>query len=92
MRSFGRELTAAELASRPRSERDVNRALESMGIHERLRRGHGYYFFAEGNAFRWPSQGVYVYHASEMSIGQWVDAYKKLAVGMKRDGLLKEDR
>ena len=61
---------------------EVNRALKQMGVKEKLVRGNGYYYFADGNAAAWPATAVYVYRAAELSVDRWLAEYRELA----RDG------
>lgn len=57
----------------------VNKELKRLGHKERLRRGKGYFYFAEGNAASWHSSGVYVHSASELTLEQWVQERKRLS-------------
>ena len=57
---------------------DVNEALKARGEEPRLYRGKGYYYFAGGSAACWPTSGVYVNKAEEMTVDEWLDEYQRL--------------
>lgn len=59
--------------------RTVNSALRRAGHEERLVRGEGYYYFADGAAHTWPQSGVYVYRVGELSVDQWLAQRDALA-------------
>lgn len=59
--------------------RRVNDALAAAGYAERLVRGRGYFYFIDGEAFTWYSQGVYVSHLTAFTVEQWVRQRNELA-------------
>ena len=63
----------------PKTLATVNKYLRSKGVKEKVVRGRGYYYFIDGNAYDWPSQSVYVYRASDISLGDWYDHWKELS-------------
>jgi hypothetical protein len=54
-------------------------ALRAAGHKERLVRGHGYYYFIDGEAFNWPSQGIYQNSIAHMSPADIIRARNELA-------------
>lgn len=56
----------------------VNAALKSAGADEVLVRGSGYYYFAEGDAHKWPATAVYVNNVSRLRIDQWLEEWRSL--------------
>ena len=58
---------------------EVNRALRARGEAITLRRGRGYYYFAGGDAALWPSSGVYVYRASDLTVAEWLHQFDLLS-------------
>ena len=63
----------------PQTLRQVNAALRRAGHAERLFRGEGYYYFAEGEAHTWTQSGVYVYRVRELTIEAWLRTRDSLA-------------
>lgn len=59
--------------------RTVNNALSIRGVKERLVKGRGYFYFAEGDAASWHQAGVYVATLNQLSLGQWLDQWKELS-------------
>jgi len=51
----------------------VNAALEAAGYAERLQRGAGCFYFAEGTAELWPRTSVMVSRLSDLSVQDWVE-------------------
>ncbi len=74
-----RHLPPAEATKIPRTVRDVNRALKSLGISERLSKGNGYYYFRDGEASGWFSSSVTVCYVDDLNLGQWIEEYFGLA-------------
>ena len=58
---------------------EVNQQLKARGVAERLRRGAGYYYFTGGTAASWPTSGVYIYRAAELTLAQWLAEYERLS-------------
>jgi hypothetical protein len=58
----------------------INAALAAAGHAERLVRGAGYFYFAEGTASAWPSSGVYGVgpNLSALTVEQWVAEHATL--------------
>lgn len=56
----------------------VNKELKRLGYSERLYRGDDYFYFADGNSHLWSEDSVYVAHAHELSLDQWVSEYERL--------------
>lgn len=57
----------------------VNAALAARGHAEILVRGRGYYYFAEGDAHRWPSSAVYTAHLTAHTVLEWAALRDELA-------------
>ncbi len=72
-------MTNRATAAAPVTVAKVNAALRKLGVQEKLFRGHGYYYFGEGNASAWPSTSVYVYRVYELTIDEWVAEHTMLA-------------
>ena len=62
----------------PATLKRVNRALAKQGVPERLYRGKGYYYFADGGADNWPATSVYVYSARHLTVRQFLEEYESL--------------
>lgn len=56
----------------------VNRAIIAAGGREELVRGHGYFYFANGDAHDWPASSVYVYALNSYSVSEWVERWREL--------------
>lgn len=56
----------------------INKALQAVGASEELERGDGYFYFAGGNAHKWPATMVYVCRVNDLTIEQWVSAWRSL--------------
>lgn len=54
----------------------VNRELKRMGREERLCRAKGYFYFWFGDAINWYSASIYVSHASELTLEQWLEEFR----------------
>jgi hypothetical protein len=50
----------------------VNKELKARGIAERLRRGKGYYYFAEGDAHKWYSSSAYTNSVTGFTVEGWI--------------------
>lgn len=57
----------------------INKALKAAGHAERLYKGKDYYYFADGDAHKWPSSSVCVYHIDSMTIEEWIAERNDLA-------------
>jgi hypothetical protein len=57
---------------------EVNRELARRGEQPRLRRGRGYYYFSGAQAASWPSSGVMVNRADQLTVDEWLEAYEQL--------------
>lgn len=51
----------------------VNKELKRLGFEERLYRGNGYYYFAEGGTPYWESSSVFVPAVTDLTLQEWVD-------------------
>jgi len=60
------------LTRKCRTVSDVNNVLAALGKSERLFKGQGYCYWAEGEAASWDKTSVYVYRLSDMTIAQWL--------------------
>ena len=58
--------------------KQVNKALAPLG-EERLYKGEGYYYFADGNAHMWEQCSVYVYTLNQLTLEQWLEEYTRLS-------------
>jgi hypothetical protein len=58
---------------------EVNRELRARGISEKLVRGEGYYYFADGEAHTWPSSSVLVYRATDLPVERWLSEWADLS-------------
>lgn len=56
----------------------VNQALLDAGAKEVLVRGHGYHYFAQGNASRWPTSMVMKSKLSDYTLEQWVIVWRNM--------------
>jgi hypothetical protein len=56
----------------------VNAAVRAAGGAEELRRGNGYFYFAGGDASRWPATAVYTAHLGSTTVEQWVAEWRHL--------------
>ena len=57
----------------------VTKAIRALGNEDELVRGNGYFYFAGPTAAGFYSQSVYVYRLTDLTLDQWVEAYKDLA-------------
>lgn len=64
----------------------VNKHLEKRGIPERLFKGQGYYYFAEGQAHTWYTTVVYVNTLKFFTLAEMMEEY----LSLKTDTHLKE--
>lgn len=56
----------------------INAAIKALGHDEIIWRGEGYYYFCEGDAHMWPETMVYCCYLNQMTLEQWIEAYKGL--------------
>ena len=57
----------------------VNKGLKDRGIKERLFKGDGYFYFAQGDAYNWKSSMVCgVHSANDLTLEQWICEYNAL--------------
>lgn len=56
----------------------VNKALKKAGKKEKLVRGNGYYYFAEGDASGWYSSSVMVNRVSAFSVARWLEILEEI--------------
>ena len=59
----------------PKTSTTVNKVMKELGLKERLVRGRGYWYFAEGNAAGWESSSVPVYRITDYTIVGWLEQY-----------------
>lgn len=78
------QIEKADLAKRGTAA-GVNARLRKMGVAERLVKGEGYCYFTEGEAMDWPSASVMVYRISDMTVGEWIEEYKRLKAAHEAD-------
>ncbi len=57
---------------------EVNRELKKLGIPDKLRRGHGYYYFTGPNADNWATQSVNTFRADSLTVERWIAEYREL--------------
>lgn len=62
----------------PRTVRDVNKALQELGVPEKLVKGKGYYFFFGGTTDAWPVTRIDVASIEQLSVQDWVKQYHHL--------------
>jgi hypothetical protein len=72
-------LDAKNLNSTPTTSTQVNAVLKAIGVEERLVRGNGYWYFAEGRASAWNSSSVSVFRITSYTIQGWLEQYILLA-------------
>ena len=60
------------------SLRKINAALAAAGIEATLARGKGYFYFVGPKADLWPTSSVMVCYLNQLTIRQWVEAYREL--------------
>lgn len=53
----------------------INNEIAKLGGNEILVKGEGYYYFAEGEAYGWYNQSVYVYRLNQLTLEQWIQEY-----------------
>jgi hypothetical protein len=56
-----------------RTVSDVNKILARAGHPERLFKGEGYVYWAEGTAPEWTESMIYVYRLSDLTIRQYLE-------------------
>lgn len=70
--------------AQPATVASVNRALRARGHSEKLTRGKGYYYFAGGDAMRWPTSSVMVDDVALLSVDDWMTERDLLALAGPR--------
>ena len=60
------------------SVKTVNDELARRGYHALLAKGHGYYFFQEGEAAEWLDSTVKVRTINSLTLKQWVQEFRRL--------------
>jgi hypothetical protein len=56
--------------------KQVNAAIAARGGKEVLVKGEGYFYFADGDAYEWDSDGVYVYTLNELPLERWIEEWE----------------
>lgn len=64
---------AVNLDRPTRTVGDVNKILASQGQPERLVKGQGYVYWAEGTTPEWDSSMIYVYRLSDLTIREYLE-------------------
>jgi len=59
----------------PNRVAQVNAALRTRGSKDKLYRGKGYYYFSGPKTSSWPETAVYVSHAEQLSVEEWLKEY-----------------
>lgn len=54
----------------------INKAIEAEGGKERLYKGDGYWYFADGDADKWPVTSVTVHRLNAYTLKQWLDIWR----------------
>lgn len=62
----------------PKTSKQVISFLKSKGIDTELVRGKGYWYFWGETEMRWYSSSVSVYYITDLTLEQWLKAYKVL--------------
>ena len=64
--------------TRPRTLSDVTAMLREKGVAERLARGEGYFYFAEGTSTIWHDTMVMTNRVDALTFDQWWSEYLTL--------------
>jgi hypothetical protein len=56
---------------------DINKALRSQGVKDKLVKGRGYFYFV-GDASAWPDNAVHVHNVSDLDLDAWIAHYERL--------------
>lgn len=56
----------------------INKAIAALGGKEILVKGSDYFYFTEGEAFKWERSSVYVVKLSQLTLEQWIEEYNTL--------------
>lgn len=57
----------------------VNKRLKELGVKEILIAGKNGFYFAGGEATKWPESGVYLNRIGDISVDEWVEVYYHLS-------------
>jgi len=60
---------------------DVNAILARAGHNERLVKGDGYVYWAEGDAPNWSETSIYVYRLSDLTIREYLEDHMSRVCG-----------
>lgn len=63
----------------------INTAIENLGGKERLVCGKFCYYFADGDAAKWPSSSVPVFRLNHWTLEEWITEYKQLKAAYEAD-------
>lgn len=63
----------------PATTKNVNAALEKVGVPERIVQGKGYVYFDGGDSSSWDTSSIPVYKLSQMSVGRVLKFYEDYA-------------
>ena len=58
---------------------EVNQKMKARGVAGSIRHRTGSYYFTGGTAASWPTSGVYIYRAAELTLAQWLAEYERLS-------------
>ncbi len=58
---------------------DCNKELKAAGYAEKLVRGKGYFYFVDGESYKWKQTGVYAWHPQYSYAGEAVELRNNLA-------------
>lgn len=58
--------------------KQINKTLKQMGISERLFKGDGYFYFAEGNAHTWSESSLYWYDLEGITMQDVLNEFDRL--------------
>jgi hypothetical protein len=76
---------AQMLNSKPTCPQQFNRILRQEGVEEKLVRGRGYYYFADGESSAWYSSSIGVYRITSCEIGFLLAEYLILKYDYRND-------
>lgn len=62
----------------------INKAIAALGGKEILVKGSDYFYFTEGEAFKWERSSVYVFKLNDLTLEQWLEEYKSLKDPMNK--------
>lgn len=58
--------------------KQINKTLEQMGISERMFKGDGYFYFAEGTAHTWSESSLYWYDLEGITMQDVLNEFDRL--------------